>query len=167
MAETITFPLRMLATDITAAVSQVGLGVSLIQNGTQIFDSEGKFQYEVAAACGGLRSLTATVALAAIYAFVALDRSWKRLVMIASAFPLAVAGNVLRLTLIILAAEAFGQKAGNWVHEDTIMSLVPYVPAFLGLRLLGSWLAPDTRDETRTSSEPQPAHRPQALPLPE
>jgi exosortase len=165
MAETITFPLRMLATDITAAISQVGLGVSLIQNGTQIFDSAGKFQYEVAAACGGLRSLTATLALAAIYSFLTLDRTWKRLVMIASAFPLAVAGNVLRLTLIILAAEAFGQKAGNWVHDDPVMSLLPYVPAFLGLRVLGSWLAPNARDEA--SREPPPAHRPQALPLPE
>lgn len=140
LADTLTLPLRMIATAITAWVSQVGLGVALIRSGTQIFDANGTFQYEVAAACGGLRSLTATVALASIYAFISLERPWKRLVMIASAFPLAVAGNVLRLTTIILAAEAFGQKAGNWVHDNGLLSLLPYVPAFLGLGLLGNWL---------------------------
>lgn len=50
--------------------------------------------------------------------------------MIASALPLAVAGNVLRLTLIIVVAEAFGQKTGDWVHENTFFSMLPYVPAF-------------------------------------
>lgn len=140
LAETITFPLRLLATDITTWISRSVLGVALIQQGNKLLDAQGTFQYEVAAACGGLRSLTATVALASIYSFVTLERSWKRLVMILSAVPLAVAGNVLRLTLIIVAAEAFGQEAGNWVHDNSVMSLLPYVPAFLGLGALGSWL---------------------------
>ncbi|MGE3311578.1 MAG: exosortase/archaeosortase family protein [Limisphaerales bacterium] len=142
LADTITVPLRMAATTATAWVSRYILGVALIQQGNQIFDVQGTFQYEVAAACGGLRSLTATLALAAIYAFVALDRdrAWKKVVMILSALPLAVAGNTLRLTLIVIAAEAFGQKAGNWVHDNSLLSLLPYVPAFLGLGALGSWL---------------------------
>jgi exosortase len=140
LADTLTLPLRMLATTITAGISRYGLGVALIRSGTMIFDANGTFQYEVATACGGLRSLTATLALASIYAFVSLERSWKRLAMIASALPLAVAGNVLRLTIIIVVAEAFGQKTGDWVHENTFFSMLPYVPAFLGLGALGSLL---------------------------
>lgn len=153
LAESITFPLRMLATSITAGICQHGLGVGIIQNGTLIYDAQGTFQYEVAAACGGLRSLTATLALASVYAFITLRGTWQRLVMIASAFPLAVAGNVLRLTLIILAAEGWGQNAGNWVHDDPWLSLLPYVPAFLGLGLLGSWLG-RTRGESN-AREPE------------
>ncbi len=152
LAETITFPLRVIATTITAAIAQHGLGVSLIQQGTQIFDAQGTFRYEVAAACGGLRSLTATLALAAVYSFMTLDRPWKRLLMIAAAFPLAVAGNVLRLTMIIIAAEAFGQEAGNWVHDNSIMSLLPYVPPFIGLGLIGSWLRDRTPEHTDTGA---------------
>jgi exosortase len=140
MGETITFPLRLMATTITAWISQYGLGVTLIQKGTQIFDAESEYEYDVAVACAGLRSLTATVALASIYAFVAVEKPWKRVVMIASAFPLAVAGNVLRLTTIIIASEAFGPAAGHWVHDNSVMSLLPYVPAFVGLGALGSWL---------------------------
>lgn len=155
LAETITFPLRMIATAITAGISQVVFGIALIRNGTQIFDAAGEFRYEVAAACGGLRSLTATVALAAIYSFMSLERPWKRLLMILSAFPLAVAGNVLRLTTIILAAEAFGQKAGNWVHDNSILSLLPYIPAFLGMGLLGSWLR--EKPTPKSTAPPPPA----------
>ncbi|MCC6235246.1 MAG: exosortase/archaeosortase family protein [Verrucomicrobiales bacterium] len=153
LAESITFPLRMLATSITTWICQHILGIDLIRNGTQLFDAQGTFQYEVAAACGGLRSLTATLALSSVYAFVTLERPWRRLLMILCAFPLAVAGNVLRLTLIILAAEGFGQKAGNWVHDDPWMSLLPYVPAFLGLSFLGSWLK---EDRTKRVDPPQP-----------
>lgn len=160
LAETITFPLRLIATTVTSFISQHGLGVSLIQNGTQIFDPQGHFRYEVAAACGGLRSLTATLALGSIYAFISLERPWKRLILILAAFPLAVAGNVLRLTFIVVAAEAFGQEAGNWVHDDPYMSLLPYVPAFIGLGFLGSWLRekpPTQEPPTPTSPLTQPA----------
>ena len=159
LADTITVPLRMVATTATAWVSRYILGVALIQQGNQIFDVQGTFQYEVAAACGGLRSLTATLALASIYAFIALDRDrgWKKVVMILSALPLSVAGNTLRLVLIVIAAEAFGQKAGNWVHDNSVLSLLPYVPAFLGLGALGSWLKakPDEAHPT-LPNEPQP-----------
>lgn len=155
LADTLTLPLRMLATTLTAGISKYILGVKLIQEGTSIFDAQRTFKYEVAAACGGLRSLTATVAIASIYAFINLTTAWKRVVVILSALPFAVAGNVLRLLLIVIAAEAFGQKAGNWVHDNSILSLVPYVPAFLGLGALGKWLR---EPEPETTPSPQPAH---------
>lgn len=154
LGESITFPLRLLATHLTTFLSQSVFGIAVIQNGNLLFDAQGTFRYEVAAACGGLRSLTATLALASIYGFVTVTRAWKRGVILLSAFPLAVAGNVLRLLLIILAAEGFGQEAGNWVHDNSIMSLLPYVPAFLGLGALGSWLrepAPPAQDTPPSS----------------
>ncbi|MCC7374617.1 MAG: exosortase/archaeosortase family protein [Verrucomicrobiales bacterium] len=163
LAETITFPLRTVATNITTWVSQHLLGVSVIQSGNKILDAQGTFQYEVAAACGGLRSLTATLALASIYAFISLERPWRRALMIASALPLAVAGNVLRLTLIILAAEGFGQKAGMWVHDNSILSLLPYVPAFLGLGALGSLLRESPPQPSSPPSPPPTNPAPQTL----
>ena len=71
-----------------------------------------------------------------------------------SAFPLAVLANVFRLTLIILAAEAFGQKAGDYVHESSLFSLAPYLPAFAGMFLLG-WLLREDRRPAVTE-EPLP-----------
>lgn len=153
LAETITFPLRLLATNVTVWISRSLLGIPVQQAGNQLSDPEGTFQYEVAAACGGLRSLTATVALALVFGFVSFTSPWRRAVMLAAAFPLAVAGNVLRLTLIIVAAEAFGQDAGNYVHDSAWLSLLPYLPPFIGLAMLGSWLR-----------EPQPGDPPPPAP---
>ena len=84
-----------------------------------------------------MRSLTATVAIALIYAFVAFKSPWRRAIMIASAIPLAVAANVVRLTTIIVASETFGQEAGNYVHNSSWLSLLPYIPAIAGVLFLG------------------------------
>ena len=147
LGDKLTFPLRLLATNITAHLSH-GIGIGVIQEGTRIFDANGSFTYEVAAECSGIRSLTVTMMVATIYAFVGLRTWWRRGVMLGAAIPLAVAANVVRLLTIIIAAETFGQTAGNTVHESWWMSLVPYVPMFLGIYGLGRWLneplLPDT-----------------------
>ena len=150
LGDTLTFPLRLLATKITGHISHL-LGIGVIQEGTRIFDANGSFTYEVAAECSGIRSLTVTLMVATIYAFVGLSTWWRRGVMLCAAIPLAVAANVARLLTIIIAAETFGQSAGNTVHESWWMSLVPYVPMFLGVFGLGRWLkepvtqSPETR----------------------
>ena len=79
-------------------------------------------------------------ALATIYGFVSFQANWKRLLIILAAFPLAVIGNVVRLTIIILAAEAGGKASGDWVHQNSLFSLLPYVPAIVGILALGYWL---------------------------
>jgi exosortase/archaeosortase family protein len=63
--------------------------------------------------------------------------------MVASAFPLAVIGNVFRLTLIVVASEAFGREAGSFVHENFFFSLAPYFPSLGGTLLLAHWLRED------------------------
>jgi len=138
--EYVTFPLRLMATKITAMFANGVLGIDVFQNGTSIWEPSGRFQYEVAAACSGIRSLTAIFVLAAVYGFVELPKNWQRLVLMAMAFPFAVVGNVMRLSSIIVAAETFGQSAGNYVHESALFSLMPYVPVIVGLGLSGRWL---------------------------
>ena len=140
MSEEITFPLRLLSTKVTVVLAQTIMGIDVVQNGTSIWEPTGKFQYEVAAACSGLRSLTAIFGLATIYGFMECSKNWQRITIMASAFPLAVIGNVVRLGTIIIAAETFGQSAGNYVHENFWFSLLPYVPPMVGLMILGHWL---------------------------
>ena len=141
--EAITFPLRMLATRITGVVCDTLLGINVLQDGTRLFDAGGSYQYEVAPACSGIRSLTAIMAFGVIYGYITFKTTWRRLLMAAAAFPLAVLANVFRLTLIVLAAEAFGQKAGNYVHESSVFSLAPYIPSIGGMLFLGWWLRED------------------------
>lgn len=143
LAETITFPLRMVVTKCTTVAVNGLLGMDVIQDGTRIFNAGRTFEYEVAAACSGMRSLTATLAMSTILAFVKFNKYWKRFAMIGAAFPLAIIANIFRLTLIIMAAEMFGHEAGDYVHNSTWLSLLPYVPAIVGLILLEKWLKED------------------------
>ncbi|HTL56896.1 MAG TPA: exosortase/archaeosortase family protein [Candidatus Limnocylindrales bacterium] len=158
LVEPITFRLRLLVSQLVVLISHFILAIDVERDGTILMDATRHYQYEVAAACSGIRSLLATFALAVILAFVSLRKPWKRLVMIASAVPLAVMGNLLRMLAIIIAAELGGQEWGNRVHEGGpfgIFSLLPYVPAFLGLLVLEYYL----REPTPLLPPPTLAHQ--------
>jgi len=140
LSDEFTLHLRVLATKITVGLAHTLLGIDVVRIGTEIKAPMERFSYNVEAACSGLRSLTAIFALATIYAFIDFRKNWQRLILMASAFPVAVIGNVIRLTTIIVAAETFGQPAGNYVHESFLFELLPYVPPIAGLIGLGHWL---------------------------
>ena len=145
----ISFPLRLLVCKLVDVIANGVLAIDIIRDGTALSNANGKYHYEVAAACSGLRSLLATLALSVIYAFVSFPKSWKRVVIILSAFPLAVLGNLVRMLVIIIAAEIGGQRWGEIVHDGGpfgIYSLLPYLPAFGGLLLIGHWLRERTLD---------------------
>ena len=146
-AEFLTFPMRLLATQITATLSHI-LGINVIQEGTLLFDAAHTYQYEVAAACGGLRSVIAIVAFGVVYSYLSFQLIGRRLQIVASAFPLAILGNVFRLTLIVVASEAFGREAGTYVHDSAWFSLAPYLPAFGGMLLFG-WFLRENRGEKK------------------
>jgi len=136
----VTFPLRMLVTTIVEFISRNLLGMDVVRVGTGLFDSAQTYQFDVAPACSGIRSLMAIFFLCTVYGYVSFRTSWRWLAMIAAAFPLAVLGNMLRLLAIVLAAELFGQDAGTWVHDSSLFSMLPYVPAILGIIVVERWL---------------------------
>jgi len=138
----ILFPLRLLVCRLVEVVSHL-IGIDVIRNGTQLMDPSGNYGYDVAAACGGMRSLIAIFLLATIYAFGAFRSPGKRVFLMAMALPFAVLGNMARLLCIIIAAEIGGQNWGDYIHEGGpfgILSLLPYIPGILGLLIIGRWL---------------------------
>ncbi|HTR41837.1 MAG TPA: exosortase/archaeosortase family protein [Pseudomonadales bacterium] len=148
----ITSPLRIFVTWLVEMVSHC-FGIGVARYGTELFDPSGAFQYDVAAACSGIRSFAANFLLATIYAFFTFRSPWKRLLIISLALPFAILGNLLRLLMVIVAAEMGGQKWGNYVHDNFFTSLMPYAPAFIGLFLVGSWLE---KHEARAAAVGQP-----------
>jgi exosortase len=140
ISEPITFPLRILVSTLVEWIAHYILGIGVLRMGTQLFDPLGTYQYDVAAACSGIRSLTAIFLFATVCGFLMFRSPWKRLLMMGLAIPFAILGNLLRMLLIIIAAVMGGQEWGNYVHESTLISLVPYLPAFLVLLLVGRWL---------------------------
>ena len=135
----ILFPLRLLVTWLTEITAHL-FGIEVIRTGTQLMDPSGNYGYDVQAACGGMRSLIAIFLLATIYGFAMFRSPAKRIFLMALALPFSVLGNLLRLMAIIIAASLGGQSAGNYVHEGGplgIISLLPYVPAIVGLLWVG------------------------------
>jgi exosortase len=142
--EPLTFRLRMLVSMMVEVICGDVMQLGVVRDGTRLFKppslGDAGYDYEVAAACGGMRSLIAITAIGIIYAFMTFKSPWKRAVLIASAVPLAVIGNTFRLMVIIIAAEFGGREWGLWAHDNSVMSLLPYVPAIWGLMKLGHWM---------------------------
>jgi len=157
LAEPITIPLRKISTDISVVLVRHALGIPIIREGVQLMDPKGAYTYEVAAACSGIRSLITLLALTTIYGFITFRRSWKRVFMVGMALPLAIMGNVARLVTIIVAAQAFGQKAGEWVHDW--FGFVTFAMALAVMLGLGHWLRePEAlAPAAAPPSEPPPA----------
>lgn len=139
----VTFYLRLLVSWMVEEISHFALAIDVVREGTSLRDPTGRYEYEVAAACSGMRSMVATLGMAFCFAFMSFAVWWKRTALILAAFPLAVLGNLLRMLTIVIAAEIGGQELGNAAHEGGplgLVSLMPYVPAFFGLVYLERWL---------------------------
>ena len=138
-AQFITVPLQVLVSWLVGVAAHI-LGIGVVQDGVRLIDPSGTYQYEVAAACSGMRSLIAIFLLATCYGFIVFRTAKKRILMIVLAVPFAILGNFLRLLFIIIAAEMGGQEWGSYVHENWLFSLVPYLPAFIGVFWVGNWM---------------------------
>ncbi len=137
LGEGMLFRLRLLVTQISVGLGHDLLGLDVLHDGTRIFNAARTFNYDVAPACSGIRSLASLLAVTTIYGYIAFRAPWKRVVMIALAAPLAVAGNVARITTVIVLAEAFGHKAG--AAAETNLGYVTFAVA-IGLMFLAGWL---------------------------
>jgi len=133
--EMITFPLRMVVTQLSVAISQYALGIDVIRSGTQIFDSTQTFQYDVAPACSGIRSLVALLAVGTIYGVIGFGKLWKTVLIVCAAAPLAVLANTARITTVILVGKVAGHDAGTLIEQK--FGFVTFPLAVLGMFFFG------------------------------
>lgn len=149
LSDALTFPLRMFVSKISVGFANHVLGIPVLRDGANIFDAQGFFRYEVAAACSGLRSLISLVAMTTIYGFVTFKPMWKKILMVFVAIPLAVVGNIARITGVIVAGDAFGQNAGAFV--ETKLGFVTFAVAMVCVLLLGR-LIQDKEDSPQAAT---------------
>lgn len=114
--DTVGFFLRVGVTDVAYAMAR-GLGLDVVRNGTQLLSPDGSYNYDVAAACSGVRSLMALAALSLLLGYLSFRAWWARALIGLLCFPYAFVGNVVRIFAIIIAAEWQGERAGTIVHE--------------------------------------------------
>jgi exosortase len=147
LADSITVPLRGFVTWISVGVSHNVLGIDVLRDGSQILDFRGKPMYDVAPACSGIRSLTTLTALTIVYGFTTFRAWWKRGLIVLLAVPLAVLGNLLRVTSVIVIGEAFGQNVAAALEQK--FGFVTFGFA-VGSILLVGWLLQKMEKPTET-----------------
>ncbi len=114
--DSVGFWLRLWVIKASSGIAHAA-GIGVLQSGTQLMAPDGRYQYDVAAACSGVRSLMALAALSLLVGYLNFRSWWLRAVVFLLCFPLVYLGNVARITSIIFAAQWRGQAWGEHVHD--------------------------------------------------
>jgi len=135
----VSFPLRIFVAQISTGFLKM-LGLDVYQNGTGILSRSGRFApLDVADPCSGIRSLVALMALTSLYGYVTMDRGWKKWILFAASIPLAVLGNVARITTVALVAQGFGSDWAMTIYHD-YSGYIVFSLAILSMVVLGVML---------------------------
>ncbi len=114
--DTLGFYLRY-GVSISAEGIARGAGLEILRQGTQLVSPEGKYHYDVAAACSGVRSLVALFALSVLVGYLAFAPWRARLLLALLTAPFAFVGNLVRILAIVFAGDRWGHAAGARVHD--------------------------------------------------
>lgn len=160
--EGITFKMRHFAAAVSTWICTTLLSLNLDRQGAMVSsirpDGSLGFQFEVAAACSGMRSLKVILLLTLVFGFLSFQTVWKRALLLAIAPALAIAGNIVRLIFTFSVGEISPEYAKKF---ETNAGFVTFAVAFGGILLLGHWLRePMSEKADPASSLPRSADEP-------
>jgi len=155
----IALPLQNLAAAFSANIMRIfGVEIDVAASKLSLLSVSGeRYPLAVEEACSGIHLLTAFVALSVCMAYLSERPVWQRVVLVLLGIPVAIACNVLRVTItctmFYLDLPELGQK---FMHAVT--GLVMLVPA-LGMLWLAGWVLNNlfVEVEEDEASEPDPA----------
>lgn len=110
------FPLRVLTAKVSAVLLNAG-GMDVVRDGTSLQSAADAaqglaqgdlFKLDVEDPCSGIRSLFALMMISALYGWLVLKGLGPRLLLFASAIPMAVLGNIVRMVLLTLGSRWLG-----------------------------------------------------------
>ncbi|HEX5270017.1 MAG TPA: exosortase/archaeosortase family protein [Gemmataceae bacterium] len=126
-------PLQHLATLASCYALQT-LGLPAVPEGNTILLEEARIG--IVEACSGLRMLVVFFALSSGVALVIRRPAWERLLLVASAVPIALFSNLVRITATgVLHATAGSDFANNFFHDVGGWLMMPFALALFWLEL--------------------------------
>jgi len=141
----LSFALKEVAVQIAAHASEA-LGVTLQRSGMTLWLAGGALEIENP--CSGLRSLLAMLATGVLFAALLPAGWWRRVLLVALAVPMAMAGNALRITLLVLMAYYVGIKQALGTFHD-VSGYLTYGISLAGLLVAWALLQPRRPLEAR------------------
>jgi exosortase len=141
-------PLQSLATTLSCGLLRL-TGLWVMPEGNVIL--VGNQRLEVAVACNGLSMLMSLAATVAATASLVPMASWKRVVLLPSIIPIALASNVLRIAATAWCYYLFGAKVGSeYAHDLAGWLMMPMAMLLVALELgVMSWLIIETEEIER------------------
>jgi len=113
------------------------LGIATSVHGTSIkLAGLDQRMIDIAGGCSGIRSLMALIMISAFWAYVAPLRFWQKVLLFASALPLAIIGNAVRVTSVLAVAKYYDYDFALGTWHDWSGLLVFFPLSLLGLSLL-------------------------------
>ncbi len=129
----ITSPAQMISVLATANLANL-IGIPAVRDGLLLTIPAGAF--EVGVECSGINSLISLFMIGILFAYILEGSSLMKATILISTIPLALAGNILRITSILVIASKYGQEAAiNYFHDFS--SLLLFSVALFGLFLVG------------------------------
>jgi exosortase len=129
----ITAPAQMISVLATINLANL-IGIPAVRDGLLIIIPAGAF--EVGVECSGINSIISLFMIGIIFAYVLEGSNLMKATIILSTIPLALAGNILRITSILIVAGKYGQEAAiNYFHDFS--SLLLFSVALSGLFIVG------------------------------
>lgn len=135
--DSIGFWLRLVVVQMSSGLAHAA-GIGVVRSGTQLIAPDGRYQYDVAAACSGVRSLMAMAALSLLVGYLQFRSWWRRGLVFLVCFPLVLIGNLARIVAIIFAAQWGGARWGDWAHA--FMGYAIFVVVLGGVWAFAMWL---------------------------
>ena len=130
----LTFPMQLFASKI-ASVSLGIIGLPLVRLGNVLYLPGGQ-ALEVAEACSGLRSIMSLLALGALLAYFMQENRIKAVVLFLSTIPIAVLGNVVRISFTTIGTYAISDKfVDETLHE--VAGMLVFLFSFAMLVIFG------------------------------
>lgn len=123
---TLTVKLKLLATQLSVFLLN-SIGFRCIQDGS--FIRMPSSFLEVAAPCSGLRSIISLLTLGLLFAYFSKTSFLKKSILFLSSIPIAIATNVMRITLVAIVNDLYGAKVALGFFHDLTGYLV-FIVAF-------------------------------------
>jgi exosortase len=110
-----TLPLAMFTGVCSGWLAKIlGLDVQIVGNAVMLPNAD----LVIGAQCSGVNSLIALTALMVLTAYLVKGSLWSRLTLVLLAAPLAILGNIVRVTSLLFVARTWGAQAGFTFYHD-------------------------------------------------
>jgi len=130
--EKVAYVLQTVSARHSASIIEL-LGIPVTRTGAEIHLQDASFI--VGLPCSGMNSLLSLLALATVFIYILRCPRYKKAVLLSATIPIAISANVLRVTSLLLLANAYGaDTAIGFFH--TLFSPLLFIIAFILLILV-------------------------------